>query len=160
MTGPRLRIYVDIDGVVLWRRRTVPSGALDLGFENVARGAPEFFDFVTGRCDAYWLSTWNRNGFAQKIVEELLPRLPPSAARVGFARWSLRKSDAVDPSAPFLWIEDLLAPEDRDWFASHGLWSRYVEMDPASGENLVRALERVRQEIRGARVRGHARSAS
>ena len=92
-------IYLDIDGVILGTRSPV---------EDVEALLAWLLDHFPGR--VYWLTTHVRDGangaadwLRGKLPDRLVDRL---AAEVKPTGWNVLKTEAIDFSVPFLWLED------------------------------------------------------
>lgn len=89
-----MNIYLDIDGVLL------NHGAK-------AEGADEFLEFVTRNFEAFWLTT-HCKGNADVPFRLLRDRGFDInwILRIKPTNWDVLKTDAIDFSKPFLWLED------------------------------------------------------
>ena len=92
-----MKIYLDIDGVLLKKDLSVP----DYG--------KEFIDFLTANFDCYWLTTHCRGGennttkylsafYAATEVKKL--------ETLKRTEWTDLKTEAIDLGEEFLWLED------------------------------------------------------
>ncbi len=91
-------IYVDIDGVLLANEN------------NLANYAEEFIEYLVNNYTVYWLTTHcmdndaslavqNVGRFCKPEIVELLHKIKPTS-------WKVAKTEAIDFSQPFLWIDD------------------------------------------------------
>jgi hypothetical protein len=113
-----MNIYVDIDGVLLANE------------ENLADGAGEFIKFIAENHTVYWLTTHCMHGdatWAVKYVnrasdEDLsfwLEKFRPTTR-------SLKKTEAIDFTQPFIWYDDdLFSGEKADLLENNALNSWY-----------------------------------
>jgi hypothetical protein len=92
-----MKIYLDIDGVLLTRSLRLP------------KHGREFILFLTDHCDCYWLTTHCRAGgnkaieylekfYDQDIVEKL--------KLIKKTDWVDKKTEGIDYSSTFIWLDD------------------------------------------------------
>ena len=106
-------LYLDVDGVILYHN---VYNEWMLKFLSSARLA---FSRV------FWLSCWTCNGDATTLLKwhpvfKMLEEYKPLV-------WKNLKTEAIDWSRPFLWIEDGVLPQEREIFnqkakAGQSLW--------------------------------------
>ncbi len=93
-----MKVYLDIDGVLL-----------DYG-ENPAKHAVEFLDYLVKNYEVYWLTTHCKGDciptqqhlsrfFTDQTTLENLKRIKPT-------NWDTMKTEAIDFTEPFVWIDD------------------------------------------------------
>ncbi len=91
-------IYVDIDGVLLANE------------SNLAEGAEDFIKYIADNFEVYWLTTHCMRGEADwpvKYVNRASDEdLSPWLQKFKPTKWSLKKTEAIDFSRPFLWYDD------------------------------------------------------
>ena len=94
----QIRLYLDIDGVLLTKRSTKP-----------AEYSNEFIRFIVEHFDCYWLtthckgnlnSTWNylRTYYSEETMCLL--------KTIKCTNWQTLKTEAIDFDIEFIWIED------------------------------------------------------
>jgi hypothetical protein len=116
-------LYIDIDGVLL---------ANEL---NLAIGAEEFIKYAADNFDVYWLTTHCMNGEAEHALEyvsratktNLLPWLEKFKPTI----WSLKKTEAIDFSKPFLWYDDDCYSEEQKILKEHDVFNSWIEVNLA-----------------------------
>src|SRR5690348_14168215 len=92
------RLYLDIDGVLLTVKQTKP-----------ADHSAAFIEFILNNFDCYWLTTHCKEGtnnairyltsyFDEQTIQ-LLKQVKPT-------NWDTLKTEAIDFSYEFLWLED------------------------------------------------------
>ncbi len=121
----RVRLYIDVDGVVL----KPVFGDARIPLQRVAEDLAEFLEWATKHFDCHWLTAWAVDGDGTALKSRLIPKLPPTARKVKVARWKRLKTDAFK-DGNFLWIDDELYPEERELLKKRGWTSRYVRVDP------------------------------
>jgi hypothetical protein len=93
-----MNIYLDIDGVLLANE------------ENLSLGVADFIKYAADHFEVYWLTTHCMDGntthaidYVQRVANE---NLRPWLEKFKPLTWSLKKTDAIDFSKPFLWFDD------------------------------------------------------
>src|SRR5215211_4962397 len=130
MTDKLPFLYLDIDGVLLRRRH---SGVFD-GFD-LAPHCVEFLDWSTSRFRCRWLSMRCRPGFLDGSRRAFrsagAPLDDPRWAvldQIEPATWSVNKTEAIDPTSDFWWVEDDPSEHDRGWLRVHHHEDRLIEV--------------------------------
>lgn len=118
-----MNIYLDIDGVLLANE------------ENLAIGASEFIRYAVDNFDVYWLTTHCMNGdpahaieYIQRTTDE---NLRPYLEKFKPTTWSLAKTEAIDFSKPFLWLDDDCFSGERITLKEHNTFDSWIEVDLA-----------------------------
>ncbi|TGE09672.1 hypothetical protein EU556_02215 [Hymenobacter fodinae] len=116
-----IRLYLDIDGVLLTKRNTRRP---DFG--------AKFITFVTQHFDCYWLTTHCR-GLADKAVQYLANFYGSETLRqlqaVQPTTWETLKTEAIDFSTDFYWLEDAPFKSEQLVLHKHGLADRLLLVD-------------------------------
>jgi hypothetical protein len=123
-------LYCDVDGVILYDR-VVNTWLI----EFIRRNRDMFGNL-------YWLSCWTSNGKS----EELDKRLPQVLAlgKVEALLWKELKTEAIDWSRPFIWIEDGVLDEEKKVFLERAVSGQQIwEIRP--GEWAELHMERGKQ---------------
>src|SRR3989344_2677468 len=99
-----MNIYLDIDGVILTK---------DL---EPADHLKEFLEHITGKHEVFWLTTHCKgeseatlnylSRFLDQDVLELLKKVKPTS-------WETLKTDAIDFTRDFVWMDNYLFPTER-----------------------------------------------
>ncbi len=137
-------IYVDIDGVLLANEN------------NLANYAEEFIEYLVNNYTVYWLTTHcmdndaslavqNVGRFCKPEIVELLHKIKPTS-------WKVAKTEAIDFSQPFLWIDDDLYPDEKEVLIENGCLDSWIEVDLSQDEN---ALQSLISKLRGRLLTGH-----
>lgn len=99
-----IRVYIDIDGVLLRNGRGGPE--LIPRFSRV-------IGYLKKNFDCYWLTTHVRSGVGGAgAVKKLMPFLKKARMDPGILEgisstdWQTLKTDAIDFTQPFIWLED------------------------------------------------------
>ncbi len=130
-----MRLYLDIDGTLI--RRGVP-----------AEGVSEFLAFATERFDCYWLST-HCQGDAKAVFLYLVGKLPeeavPYLGKIKATSWDTMKTEAIDFSLPFFWLDDNLFDAERRVLGEHGALDCHIRIDlVADPRQLLRLIDELR----------------
>ncbi|RZK25055.1 MAG: hypothetical protein EOO63_16565, partial [Hymenobacter sp.] len=92
------KLYLDIDGVLLTAKHTRPAPDVEA-----------FVAFVTQHFECYWLTT-HCKGDSATALRYLAAHLPLSTlAHLGVVQptsWDALKTEAIDLSTDFYWLED------------------------------------------------------
>jgi hypothetical protein len=144
-----LVLYLDIDGVLLRRRH---SGMFD-GFE-MAPGCLDFLRWATARFQCRWLSTRCRQGWpdgsrrAFRLAGAPLDDPQWAAFRlIEPAAWTMDKTEAIDPTSEFWWLDDDPTERDLNWLRAHHREDRLIRV---SSDFDDRALIVARSELQRA----------
>lgn len=133
----RVRLYIDVDGVILKPILGGPALA-----QTTADDVAAFLDWATGAFDCWWLTAWAIAGDDRRLRRRLIPHLPASARSIRTAVWTRLKTDAFTDGR-FLWIDDELYAGERELLKRRKWLTRYVKVDPFERSLLPvrRALE-------------------
>jgi len=117
-----MNIYLDIDGVLLINEKHAAPYADGL----ITRLLEEFPD------STYWLSThcWKGENRTKEVLAgalkpetlELLDRIKPT-------EWGELKTDAIDFSQRFLWLDDDLWPDELATLEKHNVIDNFIMID-------------------------------
>jgi hypothetical protein len=114
------KLYLDIDGTLI-RRGGVP-----------AQGLTEFLCFATENFDCYWLTT-HCYGDAAPVARYLASRIPSEALvyieSFKPTQWELWKTEAIDFSGPFVWIDDNLFEMERRALVEHTALENFIHIN-------------------------------
>lgn len=116
-----MRLYVDIDGVLLTKRPV-----------NAAPGGAAFIEFITGQFDCYWLTTHCR-GDATVAVRYLAQYF--NAATLTNLRtwqptaWDTLKTEALDFSTDFFWLDDAPFESEKRVLEEQGMSHRLITVE-------------------------------
>lgn len=117
----KVNIYLDIDGVLL------------VNEENLAIGAVEFIKCAVEHFDVYWLTTHSMDGTTEHAIEYLnrasTEDLRPWLEKFKPVTWSLRKTDAIDFSKPFLWFDDDCFTGEKIVLRQYDALNSWIEID-------------------------------
>lgn len=128
-----MNIYLDIDGVLL------PNEA------HAAMGADEFLRAVLNKYpdNTYWLTTHCWRG-ENRCIEVLEPVLKPETLallhKIQPTEWGELKTDAIDFSQPFLWLDDDLMVEEAETLKRHDTIDSYVRINLKAEPEQLRLL--------------------
>jgi hypothetical protein len=113
------KLYLDIDGVLVSKGKA-------------AEGITEFLHFATENFDCYWLTT-HCYGDAAPVARYLASRIPSEALvyieSFKPTQWELWKTEAIDFSGPFVWIDDNLFEMERMVLVEHTALENFIHMN-------------------------------
>ena len=94
-----IKLYLDIDGVLLTAKHT-----------RAAEGVDEFVDFVTTHFECYWLTT-HCKGESRTALKYLKQFMQPEIIKkledaVRPINWDALKTEAIDFESDFYWLDD------------------------------------------------------
>ena len=93
-----MKLYLDIDGVLITSKNPV-----------VPNGIEEFIRFITSNFDCYWLTT-HCKGDANSCIQYLRTYFSDDILcilnRIKPTTWETLKTEAIDMSEQFVWIDD------------------------------------------------------
>ena len=105
------KLYLDIDGALVTK-----DG-------DPAEGVAEFLRFAVSNFDCYWLST-HCQGDGTRAFLYLVGKLPPESVpdikRVKPTSWATWKTDAIDFSGDFYWLDDNPFDTELSVLRGHG----------------------------------------
>ena len=134
-----MNIYLDIDGTLIHEDR-VHAG-------KPAEGLADLFQALRPHT-VYWLTTHCMDGdpaYAQGLVKTLVPKdLHTDVDRIKPTTWRERKTEAIDFSQEFLWLDNDVYPEDREYLRTHALRDKQWLAEV----NLERNPDRLRDIVR------------
>lgn len=116
-----MNIYLDIDGVLLDNEG------------NLAIGAAKFIKYAVEHFDVYWLTTHCVDGTTEHAIE-YLNRTSPEDLRPWLEKfkpvtWSLKKTEAIDFTKPFLWFDDDCFTGEKIDLHEHNVMNSWIEID-------------------------------
>jgi hypothetical protein len=128
-----VRLYLDIDGVLLTKRNTK---AADYG--------PAFIDFVTARFDCYWLTT-HCKGHSETAIQYLSGYYDPESISklrcVKATDWQTLKTVGTDFSAHIYWLDDAPFESEKAHLERNGATERLIIVDLNQENELQRITD-------------------
>ena len=120
-------LYIDIDGVLLGKNDPRESDIV------LARHAEEFLEFAIKHFKCFWLSTHTSNGDPAG-AGKVLRRYATGGAmdivdKIPAAKWNTLKTEALDITADFYWIDDSPLEAEHDFLKRTGLLERWIHAD-------------------------------
>ena len=116
-----MNVYLDIDGVLLDNEGRLAIGAI------------EFIKYAVEHFNVYWLTTHCMDGSTEHAVE-YLNRASPEDLRPWLERfkpvtWSLKKTEAIDFTKPFLWFDDDCFTGEKIDLYEHSATNSWIEIN-------------------------------
>ena len=133
-------IYLHIDGVLL------------VDEDSFSMGAKEFIIYATENFEVYWLTTHCMNGDPAHAVRYLqrscdedisthLKKFKPTT-------WSLMKTEAIDFSKPFLWLDDDCFSGEKQALRQRDVFNSWIEVDLKKyPDQMIHELELLKSTI-------------
>jgi len=130
--SPKKRLYLDIDGVLLTVKQTRP-----------ADHSTAFIEFITGKFDCYWLTT-HCKGDARNAIKYLTPYFDEQTLQllnqVKPANWETLKTEAIDFSHDFFWLEDYPFNAEKEVLIKNNRLASLVVVDRNTKDELRRVI--------------------
>ncbi|HHT9139093.1 MAG TPA: hypothetical protein ACFYEK_17860 [Candidatus Wunengus sp. YC60] len=137
-----MNIYLDIDGVIL---------ANDL---QPAKHAKEFIKYITDNHTVYWLTTHCHGdadytvNFINRLFDvetiSMLKKIKPTD-------WKTFKTEAINFSSTFIWIEDDLFDVEKEYLRKHNVFDRWIEVDLSKNLNQLLKIITILKNINSGR---------
>lgn len=119
-------LYLDIDGVILTKQGAPALHVVD------------FLRYVTEHYRCYWLTT-HCDGDATTAFLYLVGRLPAEATqfleKIQPTKWKLWKTEAIDFSQDFLWLDDTRFEGEQKALAEKGALDKFILIDLKANPN-------------------------
>ena len=128
-----MNIYLDVDGVLLVNESNAAEHA-DILLQTVLNKYPE---------STYWLTTHCWNG-ENRAVKVLAPHLKPETisllGKVKPTTWKEMKTEGIDFSEPFLWLDDDLWPEEEAALKENQALDNFIMVDLYKNPNQLKDI--------------------
>jgi len=125
------RLYLDIDGVLLGKTNDRVT---------LAKGAEEFVDYALEHYECFWLTSHCRGDVATALsylapycsdgLIEKLKRIQPTQ----FSTW---KTEAIDFSCDFIWIDDYLFNAEINVLKENRKLSSWIKVNTYTDDNAL-----------------------
>lgn len=134
------KLYLDIDGVLVTARHT-----------QAAPGVAAFVEFITQHFDCYWLTT-HCKGDSAPALRYLSQFLAPATLEllrqaVQSTTWDTLKTEAIDVSADFYWLDDSPFQSEIAYLRARGVVDRLIIIDLNRLDELASIAEGLSLEI-------------
>lgn len=139
MTSNNIKIYLDIDGVLLTTKQVKP-----------AEHAVDFLNFVINNFDCYWLSTHCKGN--KQIAINYLSRFFDSTVIqqieiIKPTNWETLKTEAIDFTSSFFWIDDYPFNSEINILKKHDFIDRLIIVDLKQNDELIRIINLLKNRI-------------
>ena len=137
-------LYLDVDGVLLGR---VAPNDIRVCLADSAR---EFLEFVLKHFTCFWLTSHCRNGDSSDVIN-LLKRYADTsvielASSVRPTTWHGLKTEVINPTTDFYWLDDNPIAEEIRWLEMNGVLDRLIWVDTRNRlsdlRNVIAVLEK------------------
>ena len=125
-------LYLDIDGcLILDDLVNNGKGALRLGLFLTTIGNLQ----ADGLCKIHWLTTHCKHGNDTQVLKYLKQRLEPhdfdliQRMKIQPTTWNELKTEAIDFSMDFLWLDDEFFPEELEVLKRHSAENKFIKID-------------------------------
>ncbi len=130
-----MKIYLDIDGVILTRNGKLPQHL------------KEFLNYIINNHDVYWLTTHCKGDanytvsylsrFLKKETLDLIKKIKPTT-------FDILKTEAIDFSSDFLWLDDYLFDSEIAELDSHNKRNSWIKVDLKTNPNqLLEVIQKI-----------------
>jgi hypothetical protein len=143
-----MRLYLDIDGVVLGKDSGASSEV------RLARHAEDLLRLAIEAYDPWWLTT-HSDGTIEPIVRHLRPYCSPSVLdlvqQIRPALFRTLKTEALaDAGRDFIWLDDAPLAVERQWLAERDLLYSWIAVDTRRRpDDLARVMPLLERHLRG-----------
>ena len=139
-----MKLYLDVDGVILGQNH---DGDIVLipDIDKILRYSKENFQ-------CYWLTTHGRYS-TEDVLSYLAPFSkdfePSIFAHIEAVRWNVLKTEALDFSRPFIWIDDQPLQAEIQVLRKHACFGNWLFIDTFRNINdlTIKKIEERRREI-------------
>ncbi len=126
-----IKLYLDIDGVLLHKNGSIPEGA------------QEFLGIVVSHFKCHWLTTHCKGD--SKTALKYLMRYYPSEYEEIFANirptnWDAMKTEGIDFSSEFYWIDDQPFESEQRTLQVMGVSDSLIVVNLSNPNELTRVL--------------------
>lgn len=134
-----MNLYLDIDGVLL-----------DYANDAPAENATIFIDYITSEFDCYWLTT-HCQGDSAAAIEYLAEHFPSEViAKLKVVRptvWRTLKTDGIDFSKPFVWLDDYPFQSEIETLDSKGASESLFKVNLGNRDELLGVIEFLKKRM-------------
>jgi len=121
----KIRLYLDIDGVILGKN---PKEEIALIPE-----IEEFLVYTKENFECYWLTTHCREGSNESVIRYLTPFFRGHDVtllnHIEPLEWATLKTEKIDFSLPFIWIDDYLLYAEIRVLKKEGCFNNWLKVN-------------------------------
>ena len=135
-----IRLYLDIDGVLLTAKHT-----------QAAVGVDAFVDFVTSQFNCYWLTTHCKGASStalRYVVRFLLPATVEKLNTVQPTTWDTLKTEAIGMRSEFYWLDDNPLQIEIAQLRTYGVENRLILVDLNQTNELLRVQTVLERKVK------------
>lgn len=126
-----MKIYLDIDGVILTKDK------------QVANYADEFIKHLVSNYDVYWLTT-RCKGDSQCTLDSLARYFKPETVellkKIKPTNWRTWKTEAIDFDNDFLWFDDQVFEEEKRILKLNNKYNSWVKINLSDNPDQLKDL--------------------
>ncbi len=140
-------LFLDVDGVLLGKARPSDTEIV------LAKYAEEFLEYSLQHYRCFWLTTHCHDGDSTHIVN-LLKRyagetIIKMVKDISPVSWKTLKTEAIDISSDFYWIDDQLLWSEIQWLKKNNALDRWIQVDTRRNPcDLKRAISTLEGKLR------------
>ena len=131
-----MKIYIDIDGVLLNKDGSLPVFGIEL------------ISYLVTNHECFWLSTHCRGG-KNKAIDYLSAYYPDSILKklsgIKATEWTDLKTEGIDLDAAFLWLEDYPMEAEKILLQDMGKLDSLIHVDLNRPDELKSVYEKIKQ---------------
>jgi hypothetical protein len=126
------KLYIDIDGVILTAKQ-------DAQADHLTR----FINFIVDNFDCYWLTNHCKGNalhtlsylsiYVYKDIIDKLHKVKPT-------NWNTLKTEAIDFTNDFFWLDDAPFPAEIEVLKSHDQLNRLIKVNLDNANELLRII--------------------
>jgi hypothetical protein len=141
----KTKLYLDVDGVLLTNIKDTPTIIL-------ANYIDEFLTFILDRFDCYWLTTHCKNIDNTNVLNYLKTYCDESIfkkiSKIKAVEWKTLKTEAIDISSKFFWIDDAPLYMEVELLKKHNLEKSFININTKkNSDDLLRAIKILERSI-------------
>ena len=128
-----MNIYLDIDGVLLANEKHAATGA-----DELIQRALELYPDST-----YWLTThdWKGQFTVHEVLDSALrPETILLLGNIKHTAWGEFKTDGIDFTQKFLWLDDDLWDEEQSELKKHNATDNFILIDLHKNPNQLKTI--------------------
>lgn len=123
-----MNVYLDIDGTILDKNTGEPASDLK-----------NFLEYITTNYSVFWLTTHCKgdmehlNAYLDRYIND--PELLELTNKIQPSTWETLKTEAIDFSQPFIWLDDDILQYEQRQLEQKGLLNSWIKVDLTNNPN-------------------------
>ena len=141
----KIKLYIDVDGVILTNIKATPTIVL-------ANYIDKFLTFCLDNFDCYWLTTHCKYGDTKNVLKYLKSYCDESIfqkiAKIKPVKWKTLKTEAIDLSSKFFWIDDAPMYTELEFLRKYNLEKNFLNINTKkNNDDLLNAIKILEEKI-------------